>query len=74
MQGDVDALKAALGGEDDDAVKSAFEKLSESQTKLGEAIYQAGQTTTEGDEPTEAASDEDVVDAEIVEDDEEPKK
>jgi molecular chaperone DnaK len=74
VQGDVDALKAALGGEDDDAVKSAFEKLSESQTKLGEAIYQAGQTTTEGDEPTESASDEDVVDAEIVEDEEEPKK
>jgi molecular chaperone DnaK len=74
VQGDVDALKTALQGEDDAAVKAAFDKLSASQTKLGEAIYSAPQT--EGDQPAAeepASSDEDIVDAEIV-DDEEPKK
>ncbi len=75
VQADVDALKAALQGEDDDAVKAAFEKLNASQTKLGEAIYAA--PTTEPDasaeEPATESTDEDIVDAEIV-DDEEPKK
>ena len=43
VQADVDALKAALEGTDDAAVKTAFEKLQASQGKLGEAIYaQAG--------------------------------
>ena len=43
VQADVDALKTALEGDDDAAVKTAFEKLQASQTKLGEAIYaQAG--------------------------------
>lgn len=82
MQADVDALRNALGGEDDAAVKAAFDKLSQSQTKLGEAIYASGdQTGTAGaaggaDEPAADAgssNDEDIVDAEIV-DDEEPKK
>ena len=44
VQGDVDALKTALAGDDDDAVKNAFDKLSQSQGKLGEAIYAQGQT------------------------------
>ncbi|CAN5221655.1 molecular chaperone DnaK [soil metagenome] len=79
VQGDVDALKTALQAEDDDAVKVAFDKLSESQTKLGEAIYQSTQTSQneaapESDAPADAASDEDIVDAEIVDDAEEPKK
>ena len=75
VQGDVDALKTALQGEDDAAVKSAFDKLNESQTKLGEAIYNAPTTEPDGatEEPATEASDEDIVDAEIV-DDEEPKK
>ena len=43
VKADVDALKKALEGTDDAAVKTAFEKLQASQTKLGEAIYaQAG--------------------------------
>ncbi|MGZ7227062.1 Hsp70 family protein, partial [Streptococcus pyogenes] len=43
VQADVDAVKAALEGEDDDAVKAAFEKLQASQTKLGEALYAQAQ-------------------------------
>src|SRR5699024_32107 len=39
MQGDVDAVKEALKGEDDDAVKTAYDKLVANQQKIGEAIY-----------------------------------
>jgi molecular chaperone DnaK len=75
VQADVDALKTALQGEDDDAVKTAFDKLNASQTKLGEAIYSAPQPDAETpfEEPAAEGTDEDIVDAEIV-DDEEPKK
>lgn len=75
VQADVDALKTALAGDDDAAVKTAFDKLSESQQKLGEAIYSAPEAQpTEAEEPAAAASsDEDIVDAEVV-DDEDDKK
>jgi molecular chaperone DnaK len=69
VQADVDAVKAALAGDDDAAVKSAYDKLVESQTKLGEAIYAQSQAEAAA-APEEGASDEDVVDAEVVEDDE----
>lgn len=75
VQGDVDALKTALAGEDDDAVKTAFDKLNESQVKIGEAIYAQAQAEGESTEaPAEEANDDDVVDAEVVEDDEENDK
>ena len=70
VQADVDAVKTALAGEDIDAVKSAVEKLNESQQKLGEAIYAA--QPAEGEAAAEA-SGEDVVDAEVVDDEEEKK-
>ncbi|QDW31023.1 molecular chaperone DnaK [Arthrobacter sp. KBS0702] len=76
VQADVDALKAALEGTDDAAVKTAFEKLQASQTKLGEAIYAQpgspdGAAGAQGAPAGEkAASDEDIVDAEIVDEDE----
>ncbi|WP_346959397.1 molecular chaperone DnaK [uncultured Arthrobacter sp.] len=76
VQADVDALKSALEGTDDAAVKTAFEKLQASQTKLGEAIY-AQPGSPDGDAGAQgapageqAASDEDIVDAEIVDEDE----
>jgi molecular chaperone DnaK len=69
VQADVDALKTALAGEDFDAVKSALEKLNESQTRLGEAIYAAASQEAE----QEAPSTEDVVDAEVVDEEEEKK-
>ncbi len=80
VQADVDALKKALEGTDDAAVKTAFEKLQASQTKLGEAIYaQAGSpdgaTGSDGSTgapagESAAGADEDIVDAEIVDEDE----
>ncbi|HWL61153.1 MAG TPA: molecular chaperone DnaK [Microbacteriaceae bacterium] len=76
VQADVDALKSALEGTDEDAVKAAYEKLTASQGKLGEAIYSAGgydaAAAPEGDDATNAgadASDEDIVDAEVVDED-----
>lgn len=77
VQGDVDALKSALAGDDDAAVKTAFDKLNQSQTKLGEAIYASSQAEQNApqDAPAEESkdSDEDIVDAEVIDEDE-PKK
>ncbi len=77
VKADVDALKKALEGTDDAAVKTAFEKLQASQTKLGEAIYAHagspdGAAGAQGAPAGEqaAGSDEDIVDAEIVDEDE----
>jgi len=69
VQADVDALKTALAGDDFEAVKSAQEKLVTSQGKLGEAIYAAGGDAEASAEGEAAESkDEDVVDAEVVDD------
>ena len=76
VQSDVDELKKALEGEDDDAVKSAFEKLQSSQTKLGEAIYaqaQAGEGAADAGAANADANEDDVVDAEVVDDEDEKK-
>ncbi|MFW0110755.1 molecular chaperone DnaK [Rothia sp. CCM 9417] len=72
VQADVDALKAALEGEDDEAVKTAFEKLQASQTKLGEALYAQAQADAAAGEG-EQAEDDDVVDAEVIDEDDEKK-
>jgi molecular chaperone DnaK len=78
VQGDVDALKSALAGSDDDAVKTAFDKLSQSQTKLGQAIYsqsQAGEAPAGEQQPgaqggsSTSSSDDDIVDAEVIDED-----
>ncbi|MFM1845090.1 MAG: molecular chaperone DnaK, partial [Actinomycetota bacterium] len=69
VQEDVDSLKSALNGDDIDKVKQAQEKLAASSQKLGEAIY-----SNKSEEPAAEASKEDVVDAEVVDDEEEDKK
>ena len=74
VQGDVDALKKALEGDDDDAVKSALEKLQASQTKLGEALYASAQAEATADSASSSKDDEDVVDAEVIDEDEDEKK
>ncbi len=71
VQADVDALKSALASDDIEAVKSAQEKLMSSQQKLGEAIYAA--QPAEGEAAPEAST-EDVVDAEVVEDEDDKDK
>ena len=76
VQADVDALKAALEKQDnDDEVKAAFEKLQVSQSKLGEAIYANTQAEGAADGEQDAPNaDEDIVDAEVIDEDEADKK
>jgi molecular chaperone DnaK len=69
VQADVDALKTALAGEDIDAVKAAIEKLNTSSQKMGEAIY----ATPSEEAPADSTDGEDVVDAEVVEDEDDKK-
>ncbi|MEY4451033.1 MAG: molecular chaperone DnaK [Actinomycetota bacterium] len=71
VQADIDALKTALAGEDIEAVKSANEKLNTSAMKLGEAL--AANASSEEAPAEEANSGEDVVDAEVVEDEDDKK-
>ena len=64
VQADVDAVKEALKGDDVEAVKSSMAKLNETSLKIGQEIYQAQQAA--GAAGGEAKSEDDVVDAEIV--------
>ncbi|GAB3059790.1 molecular chaperone DnaK [Sediminivirga luteola] len=82
IKGDVEAVREALKGEDDEAVKSAYDTLVQNQSKIGEAIYSqgaaaggadAGAAADGGDSGQEGGSDEDIVDAEVVDEDEEKK-
>ena len=85
VEADIASVKSALEGEDADAVKSAHEKLVASAQKIGQALYAsaeqeqaAGDAGAAQDDATAAAGatsapDEDVVDAEIVDDEDERK-
>ena len=72
-----DALRKALEGEDTEAIKKAQETLNEKSQKIGEALY--AQTQAEGTQnaaaggAAETPNADDVVDAEIVDDDGEQK-
>ncbi|MCW2838976.1 MAG: molecular chaperone DnaK [Aeromicrobium sp.] len=73
VQTDLDALNEALKGEDADAIQVAVTKLGESSSKMGEAMYAAAAAEAQAagtDAPTADATedDDDVVDAEIVDD------
>jgi molecular chaperone DnaK len=69
VQADLDALKSALAGDDIDAVKAAIEKLNTTSQKMGEAIY----ATPSEEAPADSTDGEDVVDAEVVEDEDDKK-
>jgi len=78
VQADLDALNEALKGDDADAVQAAVTKLGESSQKMGEAIYAAAaaeQAAAGGDgaPASDGAGDDDVVEAEIVDEDEDTK-
>jgi molecular chaperone DnaK len=66
-------LKSALEGSDVEAIRSASEKVALSSQKIGSAIYgqaqQEGQPSGGADGEQESGADEDVVDAEIVDED-----
>ena len=67
VQKDVDAVKEALKGDDIEAVKSAMATLSESGMKIGQEIYAKQQADEAGAQS--APAQDDVVDAEIVDED-----
>ncbi|RLV56171.1 molecular chaperone DnaK [Aeromicrobium phragmitis] len=74
---DLDALKEALKGEDTEAINAAVAKLGTSSSKMGEAMYAAAaaeQQAADASAPTSDAdnadNDDDVVEAEIVDEDE----
>ena len=66
-------LRDALNGTDPDRMNTAAEALSVATQKASQGLYeQAAQTASEqggGDAGGEAPSDDEVVDAEIIEDD-----
>ena len=78
VDGAIADAKAALGGSDISAIKRAMEKLGQESQALGQAIYeatQAEQATSGGtsDGGSAGSSADDVVDAEVVDDDRENK-
>ena len=88
IENDLEALKAAMEGEDADDMQSRSQALAQSSMKLGEAMYKA-QADEAGPEPDmdeapsgdaadesegPAASDDNVVDADFEEVDDEEKR
>ena len=69
VQADVDALKAALNGSDEAAVKTAYERLQSSQSRIGESLYSGQTASSTYEEPKSSSADDDVVDGEIVDED-----
>ena len=67
VQKDIDAVKEALKGDDIEAVKTATATLSESGMKIGQEIYAKQQADEAGAQS--APAQDDVVDAEIVDED-----
>jgi len=69
----LDALKEALKGTDDAAVKTAMDDLNTKASTMGQAMYAAAQAKQQAESaaPTDApaGADDDVVDAEIVDED-----
>src|SRR4051812_37426502 len=72
--------KTALNGTDISAIKSAMEKLGQESQALGQAIYEATQADqgadagASGGNGPSGTSDDDVVDAEVVGDDDQENK
>ncbi|HKE67073.1 MAG TPA: molecular chaperone DnaK [Micromonosporaceae bacterium] len=73
-------LRAALGGSDGEKIKAAHERLMTASQKAGSALYNQAASSTAGGEPgaepgaagaagPTGAADEDVVDAEVVDED-----
>jgi molecular chaperone DnaK len=66
-------LKGALEGEDAADISAKAQALAQVAMKLGEAIYSAEQSDTEAQAASDAAGDEEVVDAEFEEVDDDQK-
>ncbi len=71
----LEALKEALKSDDNDAVSAAMEDLNTKAATMGQAMYAAAQAQQQAEQESQAgagseqAADDDVVDAEIVDED-----
>jgi molecular chaperone DnaK len=75
VEGAIAEAKTALEGTDITAIKAAMEKLGVESQALGQAIYEATQAEqAAGDSADSRPADDNVVDAEVVEDDEQEPK
>ncbi|GAA4630273.1 molecular chaperone DnaK [Actinoallomurus vinaceus] len=77
VQSALDEVKKALEGTDVDAIRTSSEKLAQVSQKMGAAMYAQNQASAEG-QPADGQSgeqpkDDEVVDAEIVDDDKDAK-
>lgn len=77
VSGPLDELKKALEGTDTEAIKTASEKVATSSQALGAALYadqaaaaESGAPGADGSEGAGSDDDEEVVEAEIVDEDE----
>lgn len=74
---DIEAVNEALAGEDLEAVKTAVGKLGESSQKLGAALYEQAAAheaaAEQSPEDAEGVGDDDVVEAEIIDEEDETK-
>ena len=68
-------LKTALAGNDNDAIKAAHEKLMAASQSFSQKLYEqaardtnAGGTSASGQSDTSGSADDEIIDAEIVED------
>lgn len=74
-----DKLKEALKGEDNDAVKSAIDDLNTKAAAMGQAIYAAAQAkaqesaSAEGEATATSEGEDDVVEAEIIDEENDNK-
>ncbi len=80
VEGPLAELKTALAGEDIDAIKNAAEKVATTSQALGAAMYAqsgaaagGGEQSAPGSDSPDADNDDDVVDAEIVDEADETK-
>ncbi|MGH3640550.1 MAG: Hsp70 family protein, partial [Mycobacterium sp.] len=74
VEGAIAEAKSALEGTDITAIKSAMEKLGVESQALGQAIYEATQAEQAAGDGSASQADDNVVDAEVVEDDEQENK
>ncbi|MCL1838432.1 MAG: molecular chaperone DnaK [Propionibacteriaceae bacterium] len=70
-------LKDALAGDDNDAVKAAVEDLNNKASAMGQAMYAAAQAAQQNEageaDPTTTSTDDDVIDAEIIDNEDDSK-
>jgi molecular chaperone DnaK len=72
LEAKIAGVKTALEGTDLEAIKDATESLMSASQEFGQRLYEqaAADQAAAGDAETDAPSDDDVVDAEIIDDDE----